>query len=58
MTFRTPTTSLEQLKQQLDKGQEIVVDDQGTLHLPDEAAVQKAQAEGQATTKLKPQRWF
>jgi len=58
MAFQSPKITLEALKQQLDKGQEILVDDQGGVHLPDEDGIQKAQAEGKATTTMKPQRWF
>jgi len=58
MAFKTPITSLQELKQQMEKGQEIQVDEDGKLHLPDDKEVQKQIAEGKQVSKVKPQRWF
>jgi hypothetical protein len=48
--------TLEELRRRLDKAQEVVVDQHGTLRPPNDPAV-KDKDEAQKTT-LKPSRWY
>ena len=52
MAFKTPITSLQELKRQMEKGQEIQVDQEGKLHLPDDEEVQKQYQKIQELTKM------
>jgi len=58
MASQRPVTTLEELKRQMEKGQEIQVDQEGKVHIPDDEEVQKQIAEGKKVSKVKPQRWF
>ena len=60
MTFgpKNPFTSLEELKRQMEKGQEIQVDQDGKLHIPDDKEVEQQLLEGKKVSTVKPQRWF
>ena len=53
---QNPQNSLEELKRRLAKAQEVVVDQKGKLHLPEDSAV--ADKPAQDKTVVKPQRWF
>lgn len=57
-TFRNPISSLEELKRQMQNGQEVQVDQDGKLHIPNSEEVQQQIAEGKQVSKVKPQRWF
>ena len=62
MTFRPsgrPTiSSLEDLKRQMEEGQEVIVDQEGKLHLPDDKQVKEQMQQGKQFSTVKPQRWF
>jgi cell fate (sporulation/competence/biofilm development) regulator YlbF (YheA/YmcA/DUF963 family) len=53
-----PISSLEELKKQMEQGQEIQVDQEGKLHIPNDQEVQQQLTEGKKVSKVKPQRWF
>ena len=59
MAFNRGTiSSLEELKKQMEEGQEITVDQEGKLHHPDDKEVERKRREGKEVSKVKPQRWF
>jgi hypothetical protein len=60
MTFgpKNPISSLEQLKQQMQKGQEIQVDQDGQLHIPNDKEAEQQMQQGKKFSTVKPQRWF
>jgi hypothetical protein len=47
--------TLEELRRRLDKAQEVVVDQHGTLRPPNDPAVKD---DSTAKTVLKPSRWY
>jgi hypothetical protein len=55
---QNPISNLEELKRRLNDAQDIQVDEEGKLHLPDEPDVKQKEMEGKQVTTIKPTRWF
>jgi hypothetical protein len=50
------TLSLKQIRDRIENSEEVIVDQRGTLRLPDDPAV--AKSSDAQKTKLKPSRWY
>ncbi|MBK9710163.1 MAG: hypothetical protein IPO81_02330 [Kouleothrix sp.] len=53
---QTPQNRLEEIKRRLARAQEVVVDNKGRLHIPDDPTIERQSP--QEKTVVKPQRWF
>lgn len=53
---QTPQNRLEEIKRRLARAQEVVVDNKGRLHIPDDPTIERQSP--QEKTIVKPQRWF
>lgn len=53
---QTPQNSLEELKKRLERAQEVVVDGEGKIHVPNDPEI--AEKSAQEKTVVRPQRWF
>jgi hypothetical protein len=50
----TSTTTLSDVRKRIAEGQEIIVDEKGQIHIPEQAA----HIDPQKKTVVKPSRWF
>lgn len=53
-----PISSLEELKRLMQEGEEIQVDQDGQLNIPDEEEIEQQLLQGKRVSTVKPQRWF
>ena len=62
MTFqsrpKTPIQNLEELKRRLEKGQPVIVSQDGQIQSPGSKEIPGKTLPGEQGTTLKPQRWF